>query len=116
MDRIEGSLPPRTAPDVDRHREPNADHINVTNGREEPSPRDRGYPPGTMPSERLQRRIDRLLDQAESAADAEDWPRVRELSQRALALPAERDLDWVFDNFCWRAGVADARACQPPKD
>ena len=30
-----------------------------------------------MPSERIQRRIDRLLDPAEVAADAQQWPAVR---------------------------------------
>ena len=27
-----------------------------------------------MPSERVQRRIDKLLDEAEAAADVNDWP------------------------------------------
>jgi len=44
-----------------------------------------------MPSERIQRRIDRLLDEAEEAADAHDWQLVRELSQRALALDKKND-------------------------
>ena len=42
-----------------------------------------------MPSERVQRQIDRFLDQAEEAATSEDWARVREMCQRALALDAE---------------------------
>ena len=38
-----------------------------------------------MPSERIQRRIDRLLDQAEEAADRRDWSEVRELAREALS-------------------------------
>ena len=45
-----------------------------------------------MASERLQRRIDRILDQIEDAADRRDWPAVR---QGALDLfvfdPANED-------------------------
>jgi hypothetical protein len=39
-----------------------------------------------MASERVQRRIDRLLDQVEEAADGQDWPRVRELCEEVLGL------------------------------
>ena len=39
-----------------------------------------------MPSERVQRRIDRLLDQAEDAVDAMDWERVREASDSVLVV------------------------------
>ena len=35
------------------------------------------YPPRAMPSERLQRQIDRLLDEAEAAAAGNDWAQVR---------------------------------------
>jgi hypothetical protein len=41
-----------------------------------------------MPSERVQRRIDRLLDQAEEAVDALDWERVREVSESVLVMDA----------------------------
>ncbi len=44
-----------------------------------------------MPSERIQRRIDRLLDQAEEAADALDWPRVRETANAVLAIDAAHE-------------------------
>jgi hypothetical protein len=40
-------------------------------------------------SERIQRRIERLLDRAEEAADAEDWDRVAESAQMVLALDAQ---------------------------
>lgn len=42
-----------------------------------------------MVSERLQRRIERLLDRADTAADEEDWDRVAESAQMVLALDAE---------------------------
>ena len=42
-----------------------------------------------MPSERIQRRIDRLLDQVEEAADARDWERTRTLAQDILDLDSE---------------------------
>ncbi len=49
------------------------------------------YHSACMPSERIQRRIDRLLDEAEAAADGHEWQLVRELSQRALALDKRND-------------------------
>jgi len=42
-----------------------------------------------MTSERLQRQIDRLLDEAEKAVSAEDWARVTDLANRVLALDTE---------------------------
>ena len=39
-----------------------------------------------MPSERVQRRIDRLLDQIEEAIEQRDWSEVRELAQDVIAL------------------------------
>ena len=45
-----------------------------------------------MQSERIQKRIDRLLDQADEAADARDWASVREVSLSVLAAdPANAD-------------------------
>ncbi|MCH7984024.1 MAG: serine/threonine-protein kinase PknK, partial [Chloroflexi bacterium] len=44
-----------------------------------------------MPSERVQRRIDRLLDEAEEAADAKDWKQVRTTSLSVLAADAENE-------------------------
>ena len=38
-----------------------------------------------MASERVQRRIDRLLDQIEEAADQREWDQVRELAEDLLA-------------------------------
>ena len=42
-----------------------------------------------MPSERIQRQVDRLLDEAEAALAANDWPRVREAASNALRLDPE---------------------------
>ncbi len=39
-----------------------------------------------MPSERIQRRLDRLLDEAEAAADRKEWSVVGDLAREALAL------------------------------
>ncbi|MCH8223014.1 MAG: protein kinase [Chloroflexi bacterium] len=44
-----------------------------------------------MPSERVQRRIDRLLDQAESAADGQEWSEVERLIREVLALDPENE-------------------------
>jgi len=42
-----------------------------------------------MPSERIQRRIDAFLDQAEEASDRRDWPAVAELARAVLAIDAD---------------------------
>ena len=39
-----------------------------------------------MASERIQRRIDRLLDQVEQAADGQDWPEVHRLARQVPGL------------------------------
>ena len=44
------------------------------------------YTRRVMVSERLKRRIDRLLDEAEEAADRREWATVRDLAGRALRL------------------------------
>ena len=54
-----------------------------------------------MPSERVQRQIDRLLDGAEDALTDRDWPRVRNLAQDALALEPDNEDALAF---CRRAG------------
>ena len=41
-----------------------------------------------MASERIQRRIERLLDQVEEAADGQEWWRVQELCEEVLGLDA----------------------------
>src|SRR5689334_22784627 len=45
-----------------------------------------------MPSERIQRRIDRLLDEAEDAADRKDWSAAADLAREVVELdPANED-------------------------
>ncbi|MCH8061051.1 MAG: protein kinase [Chloroflexi bacterium] len=44
-----------------------------------------------MPSERVQRQLDRLLDGAEDALTDRDWSRVRDLAQDALALDPDNE-------------------------
>ncbi len=45
----------------------------------------------TMPSERVQRRIDALLDQAEAALDELNWPRVKEAAGSVLVVDPENE-------------------------
>ena len=44
-----------------------------------------------MPSERMQRQIDRLLDEAETAAAQEDWARVADRARKVLAVDANNE-------------------------
>jgi serine/threonine protein kinase/class 3 adenylate cyclase len=44
-----------------------------------------------MPTERIQRRIDALLDETDAAAGALDWPRVRELCDGILRLDPDNE-------------------------
>ena len=69
-----------------------------------------------MPSDRVQRRIDRLLDRAEDAADHEDWTRVRELAQRALTLDDANADALAFQSMAadGRGGAADAGSPRSP--
>ncbi len=42
-----------------------------------------------MVNERIQRRIERLLDQVEEAADGQEWQKVQELCEEVLGLDAD---------------------------
>ena len=44
-----------------------------------------------MASERIQRRIDRILDQLEDAADRRDWPAVRQGALDLLVFDPENE-------------------------
>jgi class 3 adenylate cyclase len=44
-----------------------------------------------MPSERIQRQIDRFLDQIETAVEERDWERVRGLSDDVLRLDPDNE-------------------------
>ena len=67
-----------------------------------------------MPTERVQRQIDRLLDEAEAALTARDWPRVHELSQDVLALDPENADARTFLDGAVRAGAGAATSASQP--
>jgi hypothetical protein len=51
-----------------------------------------------MPSERIQRRVDALLDRAEVAADARDWAEVEALAREMLGLdPTNETFKEIWD-------------------
>ena len=49
-----------------------------------------------MASERVQRQIDRLLDEIEQASESEDWETVRNRARRVLAFDPENADAQVF--------------------
>ena len=49
-----------------------------------------------MTSERMQRRVERLLDQADEAAEAHDWTRVLDAARAVLAAEAENADGKIF--------------------
>lgn len=68
---------------------------------DKPSPSD--YYSPIMASEPIQRRIDRLLDQAEEEKDRSDWESVRGHAKMALGLdPENTDAESVFS---WRTMI-----------
>ena len=68
-----------------------------------------------MASERIQRRIDRLLDQIEDAADQLDWRDVRERSEAVLAYDPKNQDALSFLAAAQRAGnVSELRSNPPP--
>ena len=63
--------------------------------------------PSIMASERVQRRIDDLLDRAETAVDEMDWGRVRDLCDAVLRLdPAKEDALEFCRDAGYRPGAA----------
>ncbi len=66
-----------------------------------------------MTSERVQRRIDRLLDQAEEAADRRDWPQVAESVQMVLGVDPENADALAFEAMLENAGVGSGNATPP---
>ncbi len=67
-----------------------------------------------MASERIQRRIDRLLDQIEDAADQLDWLAVRERAEAVLAYDPENQDALSFLAAAQRAGNAAVSRSDPP--
>ena len=70
--------------------------------------------PGVMASERVQRRIDRLLDEAEAAADSGDWQAVHDAADRVLAVDGGNQDALSFIAMAERgSGVGDKAASTP---
>ena len=68
-----------------------------------------------MATERIQRRIDRLLDQVEEAADQEDWEAVRRLAQQVFDLsPDDPDATTFLEIADRRSSREKASAVLPP--
>jgi serine/threonine protein kinase/tetratricopeptide (TPR) repeat protein len=63
-----------------------------------------------MASERTQRRIDRLLDEAEQAMDSGDWPRVEVLADQVLRLDPENTDAQSFLNAARRDSDVSKRS------
>ncbi len=59
-----------------------------------------------MPSERIQRRIDSLLDQVDDAIEADDWERVETLCANALALDPDNADALAYVDAAERAKAA----------
>ncbi len=67
-----------------------------------------------MPSERIQRRIDALLDEADQAIDAGDWERARGRALDALALdPGNEDAGTILSAAGQRTEGAAPEAAAP---
>ena len=67
-----------------------------------------------MESERIQRRIDRLLDQIEEAADQRDWEAVKQLADDVLRLEPENADALTYLAAAGRdAGTVDSPASPP---
>jgi hypothetical protein len=60
-----------------------------------------------MPTERMQRQIDSLLDETESAASDRDWQRVLDLAERVLAIDPSNDDARGFVAMAGGLSVAD---------
>ena len=61
-----------------------------------------------MPSERVQRQIDRLLDETEAALASRDWERVRALAGDVLRLDPENEDARSFLEASQRDGGAES--------
>ena len=68
------------------------------------------YDAAVMPSERIQRRIDGFLDEAEVAAGRRDWAAVLETARAVLAIEAENDDARAFFKMAEANGAQSASA------
>lgn len=66
-----------------------------------------------MPSERIQRRIEAFLDQAEAASDEGDWRQVAEKARAVLAIDAENEDAADFLQMAVANGVAEQATAAP---
>jgi tetratricopeptide (TPR) repeat protein len=69
---------------------------------------------GVMPSERIQRQIDTLLDQAESAATERDWALVADIAQRVLRLDESNDDAHAFLELARDEPLETGQEVAPP--
>ena len=67
-----------------------------------------------MASERIQRQIDHLLDEAEEAFDQGDWNRLSDRANRVLLLDAENNDAFTFLTAAKRALGAPSESALPP--
>jgi hypothetical protein len=64
-----------------------------------------------MPSERIQRRIEALLDEADLAVSADDWPLVANKARAVLAMdPANEDAPLLLKAAEANLGSVDTQA------
>ena len=69
-----------------------------------------------MPSERVQRQIDHLLDHIEAAAGSFDWSKVQELADGVLRLDPENEEAKSFLNAAGRdTGLRNTASISPVK-
>ena len=72
------------------------------------------YDARTMPTERVQRRIDRLLDQADEALEANDWQKTVEIYRAVLKLDSENgDAASYLEASLEALGSAPTTASEP---
>ena len=55
-----------------------------------------------MLGDRMQKRLNRLLDEAEEAADREDWAKVGQLARQALLIDAGNSDASDFEAVGWK--------------
>ncbi|MCH7971285.1 MAG: protein kinase [Chloroflexi bacterium] len=69
-----------------------------------------------MPSERVKRQIDRMLDGAEAAAEQRDWPLVAELARKTLIIDRENEDAKVFLAMSEQEDVTESASPSGPVD
>ena len=67
-----------------------------------------------MPSERMQRRIDAFLDQAEESSDARDWEAVAETARAVLSIDPDNEDAQAFLGMAVANGVSETASSAAP--